>query len=90
VRTCDGSTATGHGAWELAYRFSYINMLDDLTTKGAGLATDHTFGLNWYLNPFTKVMFNYVHSIDTYNVTAGNRVTGGNLDIFEMRCAMDF
>jgi len=35
-------------------------------------------------------MFNYVHSIDTYNVSAGNRVTGGNLDVFEMRLAMDF
>jgi phosphate-selective porin OprO/OprP len=90
VRTGDGGTATGHGAWELAYRFSYINLLDDLTVKGAGLATDHTFGLNWYLNPFTKVMFNYVHSIDTFNAKAGNRVTGGNLDVFEMRCAMDF
>ena len=36
VRTCDGCTATGRGAWELAYRFSYIDMLDGLTTKGAG------------------------------------------------------
>ena len=90
VRDCDGNVSTGRGAWEMAYRFSYIDMLDGLTTKGAGIATDHTIGLNWYLNPFTKVMFNYVHSIDTYNVAAGNRVTGGNLDIFEMRCAMDF
>ncbi len=90
VRTGDGCTAMGHGAWEVAYRFSYINMLDDLTTKGAGLATDHTFGLNWYLNPFTRVMFNYVHSSDVYNPSATSRVTGGNLDILEMRCAMDF
>ena len=90
VRTCDGSTCTGRGAWELAYRFSYIDMLDGLTTKGAGIATDHTFGVNWYLNPFTRVMFNYVHSMDTYNVAAGNRITGGNLDVFEMRVAMDF
>ena len=90
VRTCDGNAATGRGAWEVAYRFSYIDMLDGLTMKGAGMATDHTFGLNWYLNPFTRVMFNYVHSIDTYNIAANTRVTGGNLDIFEMRFAMDF
>ncbi len=90
VRTCDGCTTTGHGAWEIAYRFSYINMLDDLTIKGAGWAADHTVGLNWYLNPFTRVMFNYVHSIDTYNVSATSRISGGNLDILECRFAMDF
>ena len=90
VRTCDGNVSTGQGAWEVAYRVSYINMLDGLNVKGAGMATDHTFGLNWYLNPFTRIMFNYVHSIDTYNVAAGNRVTGGTLDTFEMRFAMDF
>jgi phosphate-selective porin OprO/OprP len=90
VRDCDGNVSTGRGAWEVAYRFSYIDMLDGLTVPGAGMATDHTFGVNWYLNPFTRVMFNYVHSIDTYNVKANDRVTGGNLDIFEMRFAMDF
>ena len=91
VRTCDGSTCTGRGAWEMAYRFSYIDMLDGMTTtKGAGIATDQTLGLNWYLNPYTKVMFNYVHTMDTYNVSTTSRVTGGNMDIFEMRFAMDF
>jgi phosphate-selective porin OprO and OprP len=90
VRTCDDNVVTGHGAWELAYRCSYIDMLDGLTTKGAGIATDHTFGVNWYLNPYTKVMFNYVHSIDTFNKAAGNRITGGDLDILEARFAMDF
>ena len=68
--TCEPATddvQTGRGAWEVAYRFSYIDMLDDLTVKGAGLATDHTFGVNWYLNPYTRLMLNYVHSSDTFN-----------------------
>ncbi len=90
VRTCDDNVCTGRGAWEIAYRVSYIDMLDGLNVKGAGMATDHTFGLNWYMNPFTRVMFNYVHSIDTYNTATNTRVTGGNLDVFEMRFAMDF
>ena len=90
VRTCDGCTSTGRGAWEVAYRFSYIDMLDGLTVKGAGMATDHTFGLNWYMNPFTRVMFNYVHSTDTYNVSSTKRITGGEIDQFMVRFAMDF
>jgi phosphate-selective porin OprO and OprP len=90
VRTCDDQVVTGRGAWELAYRFSYVDALDDLTTKGAGIATDHTVGVTWYLNPYTRVMLNWVHSIDTYNKDVGNRITGGDIDILEMRCAMDF
>ena len=90
VRTCDGDVQTGWGAWEVAYRFSYIDMLDGLTNTGAGLATDHTFGVNWYMNPFTRVMFNYVHSTDTYNKSSTQRITGGEIDQFLVRFAMDF
>ena len=90
VRTGDGNIATGIGAWEVAYRFSYIDMLDGLTTTGAGRAADHTVGLNWYLNPYTRMMFNYVHSLDTYNVSAAHSVSGGTIDTVMVRFAMDF
>ena len=90
VRTGDGDVATGRGAWEIAYRFSYIDMLDGLKTTGAGRAADHTVGVNWYLNPYTRVMCNYVHSIDTYNVSATSRVSDGSLDTLMMRFAIDF
>jgi phosphate-selective porin OprO/OprP len=90
VRTGDGNVATGMGAWEVGYRFSYIDMLDGLPTAGAGRATDHTLGLTWYMNPNTRAMFNYIHSFDTFNPSAGRTVSGGNLDIFETRLAIDF
>ncbi|MEN6457354.1 MAG: porin [Thermoguttaceae bacterium] len=91
VRTCDGQTATGIGAWELGYRFSYVDTLaDGITAKGAGRVADHTFGLTWYLNPFARVMFNYVHSQDTYNTAANTTVSGGSINVFETRFAMDF
>jgi phosphate-selective porin len=67
-----------------------MDMLDDLTVKGAGRVADHTIGLNWYMNPYARIMCNYVHSLDTFNVAAGTRISGGSLDIFEMRFAMDF
>lgn len=53
----DGS---GIGAWELAGRWSYIDVTDG-DVQG-GRLTDLTFGLNWYLNEFAKLQFNYIHA----------------------------
>jgi phosphate-selective porin OprO/OprP len=50
----------GLGAWELAARFSSID-LDSGDVRG-GQAHDFTFGINWYLNPMTRVTGNYVFS----------------------------
>jgi len=44
----------GWGALEVAARFSAIDMQED------GSLEDITIGLNWYLNPNTRIMFNYV------------------------------
>lgn len=50
----------GVGAFEIVARYSHIDMNDkDLS---GGSLTDYTFGLNWYLNPATKLRFNYVYS----------------------------
>jgi phosphate-selective porin OprO/OprP len=48
----------GLGAWEIAARYSYIN-LDDANIAG-GRLHDVTLGLNWYLNPILRVMMNGV------------------------------
>ena len=32
----------------------------DLTTANAGTLEDFTVGINWYLNPNTRIMLNYV------------------------------
>lgn len=50
----------GAGAWELAVRVSHLN-LNDRDLEG-GAMTDFTFGVNWYLNPATRVAFNYIYS----------------------------
>lgn len=49
----------GLGAWELAARYSNID-LEDATYAGGELS-DITLGVNWYLNPNMKIMMNYVH-----------------------------
>ncbi|MBN2473940.1 MAG: hypothetical protein JXB62_05000 [Pirellulales bacterium] len=82
VRDADGYVQTGKGAWELAYRYSYLD-LNDAGILG-GRVSDHTFGVNWYLTPYTRLMFNYVDS------TLYDAGLEGNMDIFEMRAQMDF
>ncbi len=48
----------GSGAWEVAVRFSSLD-LSDAGIQG-GEQTDITVGLNWYVNPATRMMINYV------------------------------
>jgi phosphate-selective porin OprO/OprP len=72
----------GPGAWEVAARFSSID-LDDGSIRG-GTQDDVTLGLNWYLNPNTKLMFNYIRALVDHDLY------DGNLDIFQMRAQVDF
>ena len=46
----------GWGAFEIAARVSQM----DLSSADSGILNDITLGLNWYLNPNTRVILNYV------------------------------
>jgi phosphate-selective porin OprO/OprP len=69
----------GYGAFEVVARYSSVN-LNDKDANG-GQMNDITLGINWYLNPSCKLVFNYVHS---------QRIGIGNANIFEMRTQIDF
>ena len=55
----------GPGAWELALRYSTLD-LTDKAIRG-GRLDNVTAAVNWYLNPVARVMFNYVFG-DLYEV----------------------
>ena len=69
----------GSGAWEVAARYSYLNLSDD-GVRG-GRLKDTTLGLNWYLNNNLRIMWNYVHA---------NPSDGGDANIFQMRLQLAF
>ena len=88
VRDCDGCVQTGKGAWELAYRYSNLDLNDAGAGVLGGYGSDHTLGVNWYLNPYSRLMFNYVHS-NTDFVRFG-LPRDAALDVYEMRAQFDF
>lgn len=61
------------GAWQVAARYSYLD-LNSASVKGGAL-DDITGGINWYLNPVTRVTLNYVwahlESVGDSNIAEG-------------------
>jgi phosphate-selective porin OprO/OprP len=53
-------SGSGPGAWELAARWSYLDLSDE--NVAGGEVTDLSGALNWYINSNFRLMTNYVHS----------------------------
>jgi phosphate-selective porin OprO and OprP len=73
----------GPGAIEVAGRYSVID-LNDANVQG-GRLQDLTFGVNWYLNKFTRLEFNYVNPV--LDRPADNET---HADVFGTRAQFDF
>ncbi|HJT32358.1 MAG TPA: porin [Pirellulales bacterium] len=69
VRTNRG-IAMGPGAWEVAARFSSMN-LSDRNIQG-GTLNDVTLGLNWYATFQMRFSINYIHAFLNRNNRASN------------------
>ncbi len=80
-------TEEGWGAWELAMRFSYL----DLNDSGINGGREHniTAGLNWYLTPDTRFMFNCIRARVKDRDTPPS-VDNGLSHIFQLRFQMEF
>jgi phosphate-selective porin OprO/OprP len=83
----------GWGAWELAARYSVFESEDDLFDRGLATGTEKaetfTIGLNWYLNYYLRVIFDYEHAEFEDDIV----VDGENLDdedAFLVQCQLEF
>jgi phosphate-selective porin OprO/OprP len=83
---CSGGGAGGYGtgAWQVGLRCQFID-LDDAGIRG-GKAQDVTLGLNWFLNPYLKVQWNYTALHRDAPVDAASGWVHG----FGTRIAFDF
>lgn len=88
VRGGNGLDA-GWGAWELAARWSYLDFTDG-PSANAGQQNDLTLGVNWYWKPYTRMMFNWIHPWNDYNVASAGGFTDGAGDILGVRMQVDF
>ncbi len=79
----------GWGAWELAARYSNIDLNDGVIAGGE--VDDITLGVNWYLTPNARLMANYI-MVDTDSVApSGSNVSADDdPNMFLVRAAIDF
>jgi phosphate-selective porin OprO/OprP len=82
VRPKKNAGQGGIGAWELAIRYSNLDLNDGGILGGE--EDNVTVGINWYVNPRIRFMANYIH-IDT-DSNAGSE----NSNVFQMRGQLDF
>jgi len=72
----------GWGAWEVAGRLSQIDVQENDEVPTEGKLTDLTFGLNWYWNRNSRLMFNYVLPIlDRNDVEGSGHLFSARVDV---------
>jgi phosphate-selective porin OprO/OprP len=84
----DDGWLLGWGAWEVAARYSYVN-LNDGPIDG-GVFSGFTLGLNWYLSSNLKVQFEYLFNERFDKLSGANGNISGNVQGFGTRMQFQF
>src|SRR5712671_3149361 len=84
----------GWGAWEIAGRYSTIDLNDRIASASGvagGRQTIYTLALNWYVNRNVRFMFDYLHGDVAKQISATNAGNAGSkFDAFAMRTQVAF
>lgn len=84
----------GWGAWEIAGRFSTIDLNDQLATAtgvAGGRQTVYTLALNWYVNGNVRFMLDYLHgTVSRQASPVSTADVGSKFDAVAMRTQFAF
>jgi phosphate-selective porin OprO and OprP len=84
----------GWGAWEIAARYSTIDLNDKLASAvgvAGGRQDVFTFGLNWYANRNVRLMLDYLHGNVSKQLSATNATdTGSTFNAVALRTQVAF
>ena len=87
-------TGGGFGAWEVAFRYSTIDLNDQLgfaSGASGGRQTIYTAGLNWYVNSNIRFMVNFLHGEVDKQVSPTNPIdAGAKFNALAMRTQVAF
>jgi phosphate-selective porin OprO/OprP len=87
VRDADGRICHGWGAWQVAIRYSYLDISDEDIFGGIGSNT--TLALVWYFNPYSSLQLNAVYGEIEEHEPAGG-FTEGEFVALGARLRIDF
>jgi len=73
-----------YGAWQIATRFSSLNLNDGIVRGGK--ENDFTVGLNWYPSKLGRIMFNYIRAM-AHPAATGQDI---NANIYAIRAQVNF
>lgn len=100
VRDADGCLCSGHGAWEVACRYSYVDLNSGFGNIGStrvqgGIVDGVSLALNWYINTNLTVMTDWVyddrHDTQTTGVNgAASTVPAGSTNGFGTEVQLSF
>lgn len=87
VKGQNGCRGTGWGAWNVAARYSYLDVSDKDVLGGVGHAG--TVALNWHWNAYAKLQFDLTYGQITDHKAVGG-YTSGDYTLCGTRFAIDF
>ncbi len=88
VDNLTGQHGTGIGAWQVAARYSYLDVSDGDIFGGVGHSV--TGAVNWHWNNYAKVQFNAIYGTIDDHRDVGGGYTSGDYWILGTRFAVDF